>query len=155
MVLEWKTSVITQALVDLLAAAHTTAGGGADDLFKVYYGDQGRIPDVPSAAVAPGPRSRNFNQTGLQYEIAGDLYVMVYHGLIDDLQTITKEADQLVETLEATINGARKLPTSGGDARVIHSRVSSIDPGFANRGKSLFIVHRMTVDYISRHQVGL
>ena len=150
MTLQWQSSVITQAIVDLLTTNHVP-----QDIRYMYYGDQARIPEVPSAAAMSGPRNREFNQTGLQYEMVIVTYVMVYHGLIGDLQTLTKSTEELIESLEATLNGARKLPDSTGAAQIIHGMVSNVEPGFAERGKALFVVHRMTHTAISRHQVGL
>lgn len=148
--LVWQSSVITQAIVDLLETNHVP-----QDVRAVYYSDQARIPEVPAAAVMSGNRGRNFNQTGQQYEMAISTYIMVYHGTVGDLQILTKDTEELLETLEATLNAARKLPDSNGDARIIHGLVSNVEPGFAERGKALFVVHRMTHTAISRHQVGL
>jgi hypothetical protein len=149
MALVWESSVITQAIVDLLVAAHVPS-----DLKAVYYGDQARIPGVPSATVISGDRSREFNQTGLQYEITLTTFINLYHGQVADLQTITKDLDVLAEHIEATLNTARTLNTGAGVQRIIHGHVSSCNPGFADRGGSLWVAHQLTHRSITRQQVG-
>ena len=149
MALQWKSSVITQALVDLITAAHVPT-----DLQVVYYGDQKRIPYVPSATVYSGDMGRDFNQTGLQYEIMLTTYINLYHAAIGDVQTITKDLDELAELVSQTVNLARTLPDGAGAQRIIHGHISSVSPGFAERGGSLFIAHQMVHTSITRQQVG-
>jgi len=148
--LQWASSVITEEIRDVLETAHVSG-----DLKVVYYGDQERIPRTPAAAVMSGPRTRDFNQTGIQYEIMFDTHILVYHGLIQDLATLTKTSEELVETLEATMHltANRKLPDSG-DPRIVHGYISSVEPGFAQRGKALFVVHRMTHTSRSRQVIS-
>lgn len=149
MALIWKSSVITQAIKDLLEEAHVP-----NDLKAVYYGDLSLIPTVPSCSVVSGIRNRNFNQTGLQYEIELTTYITIFHSLVADTQVLHKDLEELAELIEQTLNLARLLPDSGGAQRIIHGRVSSVEPGFASRGTSLFMAHRLTHSAISRQQVG-
>jgi hypothetical protein len=149
MALVWESSVVTQALVDLIEDAHVPA-----DLKAVFYGDVALIPKVPAVAVQPGSRRRTFNQTGLQYEIVFQTLITVYHSQLSDIQDVTKDVDELAEEIEATINAARLLPDGDGAQRIIHGYISEVEPGYATRGTSLFVAHRLTHTAISRHRVG-
>ncbi len=143
---------VVQHMIDKLTAVHITA---TSDLEAVYYGDQGRIPKTPAAAVMAGPLSRTIELSGAAswYDLEFTSYIMLYHGLLADLQTITKATDQLATTLVSTLNVNRQMDDSGGDAQAIHSYVTGTDPGFADRGKSLFVVHRMSVATRSRELI--
>lgn len=149
MTLRWEASVITQRIIDIIATAHKPS-----DVKEVYYGEQARIPLMPSVCVIPGTRVRDFNQTGIQYEIVVTTYIHVYHAQIADLQDIYKGTDELVESIEATILSYRKLEGANNDPIVVHGRIASVEPGFAPRGDALFVVHRMTHEAISRHLVN-
>ncbi len=131
---------VVQHIVDKLNADHEPG-----DLQEVFYGDQPRIPNTPAAAVMAGQleRSMELSGAGSWYTLTFTSYIMLYHGLLADLQTLTKATDQLSSTLQATLNGDRKMVDDSGDAQAIHSFVQQSDPGFADR-KALFVVHRMS-----------
>ncbi len=141
---------VVQHIIDKLTTDHVSG-----DLETVYYGDQARIPDTPSAAVMAGPLSRSIELSGAAsyYDLEFTSYIMLYHGLLADLQTITKATDQLATTLVSTLLGDRQMDDVGGNAQVIHSYITNTDPGFADRGKSLFVVHRMTHVAMSRELI--
>ena len=130
---------VVQHMVDKLTEDHVPG-----DLQVTYYGDQRRIPDTPAASVMAGQLERTIELTGAGswYTLTFTSYIMLYHGLLADLQTLTKATDQLSTTLQATLNGDRKMVDGGGE-QAIHSFVATADPGFAER-KALFVVHRMT-----------
>lgn len=137
-------SIIVQALIDLLVLNKTSLG-----IEDVYYGDQNRIPKVPSISVQPGDKSRVFTQTGLHTTIGLPVYIIIFHSGIRDLQVTNKANDVLAEAVETLLHADITL---GG--LVISSLVESVEPGFANRGKEYFVTHRLTWNGLSKKRIG-
>ncbi len=135
-------SVITQAIVDLLKGDETLG------LKEVYYGDQGGIPLTPSATVELGNKTREYNQTGLQTNVVPQIQVVIYHGLLVDVQKIKKELDQFVQAVEDLLHVDNTL---GG--LVISGIVTSVEPGVAVVGKAQFYAHRMTWEAMIKERI--
>ncbi len=137
-------SIITQAIVDLLKGDETLG------LKEVYYGDQGGIPSVPSATVELGNKTRDYNQTGLMTNVVPDIHIVIYHGLVADVQKIKKDLDQFVQAVEDLLHEDNTL---GG--LVISGIVSSVEPGIAVVGKAQFYAHRMTWTAVIKERIGV
>ena len=138
------TATIVQATVDLLK-------GDADlNLKEVYYGDQGGYPLTPSASVELGGTDREYNQTGIQTNLVIELAIVIYHGLVVDLQTIKKELDQFAQAVEDKLHLDNTL---GG--LVISGIVTSVEPGVAVVGKSQFQAHRLTWTGMIKERIGV
>jgi hypothetical protein len=137
-------SIITQAIVDLLK------GDSSLGLKEVYYGDQGGIPLVPSATVELENKTREYNQTGIQTNVTPQFSIIVYHGLIADVQKIKKELDQFVQKVENKIHEDNTL---GG--LVISGIVTSVEPGIAAVGQAQFYAHRLTWEAIIKERIGV
>ncbi len=137
-------AVITQAIVDLLK------GDASLGLKDVYYGDQGAIPRTPAVTVELGNKSRDYNQTGLMTNVVPDIQIVVYHGLIADVQKIKKELDQFIQAIEDKLHVDNTL---GG--LVISGIVSSVEPGVAVVGKAQFYAHRMTWTAMIKERIGV
>ncbi len=137
-------SVVTQAIVDLLK--------GDPDLKmeEVYYGDQGGIPLTPSATVELGNKDRAYNQTGLMTNVVVQIHIVIYHGLLADVQAIKKDLDQFVQLVEDKLHLDNTL---GG--LVISGLVSSVEPGVAIIGNAQFYAHRMTWEAIIKERIGV
>lgn len=131
-----RTSVVTQALVDLIRKNFHVMGMSSED--DVYYGDQSRYPKFPSVAVEPGPQEREMKATGLQQRVSFDVSIYVYHGPIASQSSNSKATDVLAETLIDIVHSDRQL---GG--YLIHSHITAIEPGAARRGGALLEVHRL------------
>ncbi len=137
-------SVITQAIVDLLE------GDASLGLKEVYYGDQGGIPLSPSATVELGNKTRDYNQTGLMTNVIPQIIIVIYHGLVADVQIIKKELDQFVQAVEDKLHVDNTL---GG--LVISGIVSSVEPGTAIIGSAQFYAHRMTWEAMIKERIGV
>lgn len=142
--MESKSSVIVQYIVDKIDAAKNGLG-----IKRVYYGDQNLIPEIPSVTVEAGDKERNYNQTGLQTNVIIPVYIFVYHSGIRDLQITKKADDELAEAIEDLLHSDVNL---GG--LVINGLVVNTSPGFANRGKEIFVVHRLTWQGIAKVRIG-
>ena len=137
-------ATIVQATVDLL---NEDASLG---LKRVYYGDQTGIPHVPSATVELADTAREYNQTGLFTNLIVQLQIVVYHGLLADVQKIKKELDQFIQKVE---NKLHEDNTLGG--RVISGLVTSMEPGVAVVGRAQFYAHRITWEAIIKERIGV
>ncbi len=138
-------SVIVQYIVDKFEANKNALG-----VKNVYYGDQNRIPHIPSITVEGGDKDREYTQTGLQTTVSLPVYIYVYHSGIRDLQITKKANDELSEAVEALLHQDVNL---GG--LVINGLVVNIEPGYANRGKEIFVVHRLTWQGIAKVRIGV
>ncbi len=137
-------SVITQAIVDLLKGDETLG------LKEVYYGDQGAIPLTPSATVELGTKTREYNAIGIQTNVEPQIHIVIYHGLIADVQKIKKDLDQFVQKVEDKLHVDNTL---GG--LVISGIVSSVEPGTAVVGKAQFYAHRLTWEAMIKERIGV
>ncbi len=137
-------SVVTQAIVDLL---QDDASLG---LKEVYYGDQGGIPHVPSATVELGDKTRSYNAIGIQTNVVPQIVIVIYHGLVADVQHIKKELDQFVQAVEDKLHVDNTL---GG--LVISGIVSSVVPGVAVIGSAQFYAHRLTWEAMIKERIGV
>ena len=137
-------SVITQAIVDLLKDDASLG------LKAVYYGDQSGIPLIPSATVELSSKTREYNQTGLQTNVVPEVAIIIYHGLMADVQTIKKELDQFVQLVEDKLHVDNTL---GG--LVISGIVTSVEPGASQVGNALFYAHRLTWEAMIKERIGV
>ncbi len=135
-------SVVVQALVELLEGDWATIG--TDSKKDIYYGDQPLYPRFPSLAVEPSPQTRELNQTGLQQRIRFSMGIMAFSGGLKGMEKRKKEADELAQRVVTRLHTDRTL---GG--LVIHGHATGVQPGFAQRGGALLVVHLITWDGIS------
>lgn len=101
-------------------------------LRDVWYGDQNLIPRIPAAAVEPGTRNRSWAGTSRQTLNSFIVDVILYHSVLEDINTGRLEALQLAERVEALLHAD---PTMGG--HVYAGLCTSIEPGYARRGDLL------------------
>lgn len=114
-------------------------------LADVWYGDQSLIPRTPSATVEAGPKQRMVTGAPRRTEVNIATYVMLY---VEKVQAVTSNdllAGQLGEQIETIIHGDRTL----GD-NVIHSLVTSLEPGFATRSGTPMRATRITVESLTQ-----
>jgi len=138
-------SVIVQYIVDKLEANKTSLG-----IVDVFYGDQHLIPNIPSVTVEGGDKQREYTQTGMQTTVSLPVYIYIYHSGIRDLQITKKACDELTEAIETLLHQDVDL---GG--LVINGLVTDVEPGFANRGKDIFVVHRLTWQGFAKVRIGV
>ncbi len=137
-------AIIVQATIDLLK------GDASLGLKDVFYGDQTGIPRTPAVTVELGGKERSYNQTGLFTNLDFSLSIIVYHGLLADVQTIKKELDQFTQAIEDKLHADNTL---GG--LVISGLVSSVEPGTAIVGQAQFYAHRMTWEAMIKERIGV
>jgi hypothetical protein len=123
---------IVEALMAVVEAAPGQLGFGA-----VYYGDQAVIPVTPALCVGMAGMDSELAVSRLDHELF--VYLLIYHGKIQDVQQNQKEADQLAEELRLLLH---EDPQLGG--RVIHGFVQRLESGYARRENSLMSMHRLT-----------
>jgi len=125
----------------------TTAKAGLN-VSDVYYGDQEKIPRVPTVCVDTGSKRRELNGAPRRVMVDMELYVLVYTGAVASLSANREQDDLIAEAVETLIH---LDATMGG--LVIDSLVSDIEYGYALRNNSLFRTARLTVT--ARDQVQL
>lgn len=127
-----------------------TASKVAIGLEDVWMGDQERVPRTPSAAVEPGPKSRDYNGAPRRFLVTMDVYVMVYLEKVQAASTNVRASMKLTETVEEVLHANAQL---GG--LVIASYVYQNEPGFAERDKTMFRASRITFRCTSQAQLPM
>lgn len=144
-------SVLTQTIVDLLEDQKESL-----KLHDVFYGDQQLIPFVPAATVEANNKVRSYNQTGLHTNVDISIFITVYHGKVQDRQITQKEIDERVQAVEAALHQNTKLTTTANpDGYVINGLVSAVESGVAQKGRELFLAHRLTWTAIVKERIGV
>lgn len=142
-----KFSVVNQAVVDLLKSNWDTLGFSSPD--DIYYGDQARYPRTPSAAVQGSSLERELYQTGGQTLNDMSIFVMIFHSPYANLEVSQKQTDEFAEAVEGVLHQNRTL-----DGILIHSHVSTNEPGVAERGGTLLRATRLTLSCVSKTYIG-
>ena len=150
MPLTHKGSVVTQRLVDLLEANKLDLG-----LQKVYYGDQNKIDESPSACIESGPVNRPMDGVPDMILNTIQAFIIIYHGRVQDVQVTKKETEQFAERIEDYLHTNLQLRDPTGDPAseiVIHGWVIENMPGYASKGASntLWYASRLTWQGISK-----
>ena len=114
----------------------------------VYYGDQVKIPFVPTICVEAGSHSRQSNGAPRRYLKTIYTYVLVYLGKVQGTGENMFEADQLAEQLEELLNADAQMA-----GLVIDSFVSSIEYNYLERTNSIFRVARLTIESRMQEQL--
>ena len=119
-------------------------------IHMVAYGDQDKIPGTPLICVEPNEKRRVFNGAPRRTEVALELYVLIYHGSIQSVQATRQQTDELAEAIETKLHAD---PTCG--SHVVHSLVSNLSSGVANKGGSLYRATRLTFSATSQVQLPM
>lgn len=129
-------------------------------LKDVYYGDQAAIPRTPCASVEISSSERSYNQTGLQTNRVVQIAILIYHGILADVQTLKKELDQYAQSVEDSLHVDNTL---GG--LVISGIVVSIEPGVIGAGMAgprsvgvgniQFYAHRLIWEAMIKERIGV
>lgn len=106
---------------------------------EVLYGDQDKVGKVPLVCVEPSEKRRMLNGAPRRTEVALEVYILIYHGRIQDTQLNRQETDELAEAVEKRLH---LDPTCGSLA--VHSLVSNLSSGVANKGGALLRATRLT-----------
>jgi hypothetical protein len=142
-VLTGNTTVVTQAVVDLLLANPQLGWK------EVLYGDIDRIPKTPTICVESGaveldwPPSPSF---WTQHNFT--VYAMCYFCKVVEQAQLKKEADAFAEAVRDVIHQNKTL-----NDIVIHGNVTLMEPGIARRGGAKLRTTRLTIRYISKLRI--
>jgi hypothetical protein len=118
----------------------------------VFYGDQRRIPRVPTVCVDPGQKNVEIVGAPRLVQNVFTIYIVLYHSQIVDNQINHKASDVLAQAVEDVIHAD---PTLTG--LVAHSIVSSNESGYMNKdeGRTWFRGARLTITANSRTRLPM
>ncbi len=134
MTLTQRLSVVSQAIIDLLEANKESLG-----IEDVFDGDMSLIPRTPAIAVVMDSKDRTLSGAPNRVDNTFSIYLMVYHGKIQDIQINQRAAVVLTEEIELLLHADNTL---GGI--LIDSRVTAVQQGAVDRGNSKLRTSRMT-----------
>lgn len=140
--------VVTQYVIDKLKANATLLRSSSNvvvDAQDIYYGDQEKFPRTPSICVDPNNRRRDLMGVSYRSDNNFSLYILVYHGKIQDNQASRQEAQQISEAIETLLHSDPQL---GGN--VIHSFCSLNESGYIYRQNTMYRTNRITFEPYSK-----
>jgi hypothetical protein len=105
----------------------------------VFYGDQTKIPHVPTACVEPSDKVRDQQGEPRLMVNTMEVIILLYLMRIGDVQSTRIEVDKVAEDVEAQLHKDAQM---GGLA--YRSYVSRFESGYTQRGNSLFRSARLT-----------
>lgn len=114
-------------------------------MLDVWYGDQDKIPRQPAACVEAGPKARELNGAPRRTQVVMEVYVIIYHEQIADGQESQRLSEQRAEATEDLLHQDSAL-----SGLVIHSLVTSNEPGYVRRGGQQVKASRLTLQCTSQ-----
>lgn len=135
-----KVSVVATKLLDLLEENKVSLG-----LLDVWYGDQDKLPRQPAACVEAGSKSRDLNGVPRRTQVIMEVFVIVYHERVSDAEENQRKSELLSEAVEDLLHQDSAL-----DGLVIHSMVTSNEPGYVVRGGAQVKASRLTFQCTSQ-----
>ena len=126
----------TQAVFDLLTG-HASDLGVQD----VFFGDQAKIPSVPSVCVDPLNKRRELQGVPRMTLNTMQVHVIIYHARVADVQVTSRESLQVAEGVEALLHSDAQL---GG--LCFHSMCSAVEAGYSTRSGTLYRSTRITFE---------
>lgn len=115
----------------------------------VFFGDRNKIPFVPAACVEPVDKRRELAGAPRRTENTFQVYVLIYHALVDDTERTLTESLTRAEAVETLLHADPQL---GG--LVIHGLVRSLESGVAYK-QSLFRATRLTFEGLTKTNLPL
>ncbi len=137
---------VAEGVFDLITQYKNELG-----ISDTWYGDQALYPKQPAVAVEPVTLDRALSGAGAggSVENSFHLFIMVFHGQLEDVQKNRRDADKMVADIEQLLH--KNLQLNG---LVIQGFVTKVESGQAARG-SLLAVTRMTWEGISKTLLGV
>lgn len=132
--------VFCDAILDLLVAHKDELG-----IQDVYWGDQVKIPRVPSVCVEPTIKSRDLQGVPRRTLNTFEAYVIIYHARLQDVQITARESALFAEAVETVFHLDAQF-----SGLFIHTLCTSIEPGFATRAGTNYRASRLTCTGISK-----
>jgi hypothetical protein len=146
MALAVKLSEVCDDLITMLAAQAEKYGIPDEGIF---YGDQERIPVSPCICVEPYTKAATLYGAGRMTEVILQVYVLVYHSEIRDLESNRRDADRLAEDLSDLLNYDA---TFGG--RAIHCFVSEVQSGYSQKQNTTVRSSKITFEVRSQERLN-
>jgi hypothetical protein len=151
--LEWRSSVYTQIVIDLLTAAFAAVLSNPshvlyDHTWQVFYGDQDKIPGGLTACVEPSDKTRALTGYPRKTSVDVQIYVILYVNLLQGPVNNRLLSDQFAEWVEAVLHADAQL----GDT-AIQSLVSRVESGYVGKGDAILRATRVTFDIQSQQQL--
>ena len=151
---------VAQRVYDILDANRTALGIPDKGL---YYGDQDKIPVTPTYCVEPGPSTKELAGALYQVEVQFELYVMVYHSPVKEIQTTQKEVQLLASAVEELFhlsylrlqppqNPGSQLPA---DQFVVQGHFVGNDPGYTAKNNGLTLMRAVRLTWQGKSKIRL
>jgi hypothetical protein len=105
----------------------------------IFYGDQEKFPATPCICVDPVTRTRDLQGVSFRTDNNFTVYVLVYHGRVQDNQLTRKQAQQIAEAVETLLNNDSQL---GG--LTINAWCSNNESGYVFRQGTMWRTNRVT-----------
>lgn len=125
----------------LLNPTNMTALGVND----VWYGDQSLLPRTPALCVNPGTKKREFQGATFRTLNTIETYVLVYFGVIQDIQLNLHAATTLADAIETLVHSDLKL---GGNVTAV--LCTQNEPGMINKAGVWMMGARLTFESMSK-----
>jgi hypothetical protein len=138
-------STFCERIYDLLITNQEALG-----LADVFYGDQQQIPRTPAACVEPDKKSRELSGNPRMTTNNMSAYVLLYVSKLTDPQDNARQALEVGEAVETLLHAD---PTLGGF--LVHSYVTSVEPGYRARGNSQFRACRIEFQGFNKTMLGM
>lgn len=142
-----KPSQVVQYMVDYLRDNWENINLNSPD--DVYYGDQFRYPRWPSIAVQTANMRRSLNAVGSHTNNDFQLYILIFHGPLQNEQITERESMEYAETVMDLLHADRSL---GG--QMVHSYITVAEPGVAERGGAAVRTTRLTWEGLTKTRLG-
>ena len=143
-------TAVSEHIYELLLAAKDDLG-----LSAVYDGDQRLIGTTPVATVEAGSKVRELIGVPTQTRVDMTVYVMLYVGKITDTQQNYRDVLALAQLVEDLIHSDKDPVTQYAlQGLLVFGMVTTIEPGFAQRGNTVYRTARLTFEGFSK-VVGL
>lgn len=120
-------------------------------LEDVFYGEEELIPRTPAASVDPNEKVRDLRETGYTVINTFSVFIVVYHAKLQGSGVTRKETLALAEAVETLINADPTLNLGKvGEDRIVNGMCTSVQEGYAQRGKTIMKASRITWEGFSK-----
>lgn len=119
-------------------------------LKAVFYGDQETLPVTPCLCIETGQKTRELRGMPKRYNLTMELYILIYHSGLVDVQTQRRNNDVLAETIEDVVHEDHNLKREDGTNRFIDSVVNTSEPGYVTKGGNPVRATRLTITLLTQ-----
>lgn len=105
----------------------------------IFFGDQDRIPRTPAVCIEPGEKNRELQGAPNMTLNTFDVFVLIYHNKMQEIQLTRRECDQLAYEVELRLHQNLQL---GGI--ISHGFCVSNESGYTYKQNTLYRTARLT-----------